>query len=100
MPESLSNARKPDPYIIVLDCSRRPLEDFFRRPPESVGNSIVNIAASTDVEVFRALRLWQGLECRSLMGAIEAFLLPRSVQLELKLVCLNFLEPRRPGTAF
>jgi hypothetical protein len=83
MPESLSDAGKPKSYVVVLDCSSEPLG--IGEPP------IVNIAARTDIELFRALRLWQGLPSKSFTGAIKAFLVPRSVRLELKFVGTDIL---------
>jgi hypothetical protein len=79
MAESLSDAEKPHSYVLVLDCSSKALETD--RAP------IINIDASTDFELFQALRVWQGLLSRSLTGAIRAFFWPTSVWLELELVC-------------
>ncbi|OWY42215.1 asparagine synthetase [Alternaria alternata] len=78
MPASLSDAGKPKSYVLILDCSSKPLE--------SNENPVINIAASTDIELFQALRVWQGLRLRSFTGAIRAFFSLWSSRLELKLV--------------
>ncbi|KAH8629748.1 hypothetical protein IG631_14325 [Alternaria alternata] len=80
LPEALSKA-EPNSYVVVLDCSERPLE--------SSKTPVVNIDASTDFELFKALRVWQGLRSRSLTGAIWALFWPTSAWLELDLVCLD-----------
>jgi hypothetical protein len=87
MPESLSDTGKPNRYVLVLDCSSKPFERG--KTP------IINISASTDVELFQALRVWQGLKSRSLTGAVGTFLWPRSVQLELNFVWSDLLLDRR-----
>jgi hypothetical protein len=80
MPESLNDAGKPKSYVLVLDCSSKSLE--------SGKNSIINIAASTHIELFQALRVWQGVRLRSFTGAIRAVFSPWSVRVKLDWVCL------------